>query len=156
MIHWKTPWGYLCQYFPVWRSFFGEGTSFCWQTHHRLTNIPLPCRNLNHQKNHSKAMSAEKPRLVLAASEHRGSATLNPRELWQCSWLLPSFGLGETLFKSESTTGKTICYQMPQGVWMYSTTAVCTLHSRTQVCSLGSSRRQNFSCQLAVVGHYIA
>lgn len=50
MIHWKTPWGYLCQYFPVWRSFFGEGTSFCWQTHHRLTNIPLPCRNLNHQK----------------------------------------------------------------------------------------------------------
>lgn len=72
---------------------------------------------------------------MLASCEDWGSTTLNPRELWQCFWLLPSFGLGETPFKPESTTGKTICYQMPQGLWMYSTTAVCTSHSKTQVCS---------------------
>lgn len=35
MIHWKTPWDYLHQYFPVWRrGSAGEGTSLCW---HKLT-----------------------------------------------------------------------------------------------------------------------
>lgn len=86
-----------------WRRDF----SLLTQTHPRLINTPLPYSNLTQQKVTPKQHQAGKPRLLLAATGHQGSATLNPRELQQRFWLLPNIVLGETIFRNESTIEKT-------------------------------------------------